>query len=297
MSGDNTNPAPEAEGVREAAIALLIELDGQEIPATPHFAALRVAIEALRSALRAERTAQLPIENASLVGDAITRMKAGEQIGTDDVLAIVAAAEVALSSHQSFELRWRADMRAIKRWQAGEPQRDVAELIGAGRALVARYLDAMAGEITQDVALDLGGLVAKLGQALDKLPGSIETPAGERDLIWPDHADLVVWLLELIELRPACPSMAAVEAMVAELDRQSRDFHASAINPNAVNGGAEPAMIRDDPYARGAAMLAELANALIAASRRVVIAESMARFASGGLASAVPALMAPEGEE
>ncbi len=43
-----------------------------------------------------------------------------------------------------FDLRWKADMRAIKMWQAAGP---------------------------------------------------------DRDLIWPDHADLVVWMLE--QLKPA----------------------------------------------------------------------------------------------
>lgn len=44
--------------------------------------------------------------------------------------------------YRSFDLRWDADMRAIKRWQAAHPG---------------------------------------------------------NDLVWPDHADLVVWLLEKLE--------------------------------------------------------------------------------------------------
>jgi hypothetical protein len=49
------------------------------------------------------------------------------------------AAEDIESYDQSFDLRWKADMRAIKRWQEAHPG---------------------------------------------------------NDLVWPDHADLVVWLLE-----------------------------------------------------------------------------------------------------
>lgn len=60
----------------------------------------------------------------------------------DCIDARVEAAEL----NAVFRLRWKADMRAIKRWQ--------------------------------------------------------EADAG-RELVWPDHADLVVWLLEQLDSRPA----------------------------------------------------------------------------------------------
>ena len=58
----------------------------------------------------------------------------------DCIEARVHAAEL----QATFNLRWDADMRAIKRWQAAGP---------------------------------------------------------DRELTWPDHADLVVWLLERLEAR------------------------------------------------------------------------------------------------
>lgn len=52
------------------------------------------------------------------------------------------AYDTILESEQSFEIRWAADMRAIKRWQEDHPG---------------------------------------------------------NDLVWPDHVDLVIWLLEKLE--------------------------------------------------------------------------------------------------
>lgn len=67
----------------------------------------------------------------------------------------------------TFDLRWEADMRAIKRWQAAEPG---------------------------------------------------------RELTWPDHADLCVWLLERRE-DDLARFTAAMKAMEEELDRrQNRDL-------------------------------------------------------------------------
>lgn len=61
------------------------------------------------------------------------------------------AATLALNEMQaSFDLRWEADMRAIRRWQAAHPG---------------------------------------------------------RDLVWPDHADLVVWLMEQLEAVPPARSV------------------------------------------------------------------------------------------
>ncbi len=57
---------------------------------------------------------------------------------------IVGAIDELIERRASFDLRWDADMRAIKRWQAAHPG---------------------------------------------------------NDLTWPDHADMVVWLLEQIETR------------------------------------------------------------------------------------------------
>jgi hypothetical protein len=52
------------------------------------------------------------------------------------------AADEIEGQEQSFDLRWNADMRAIKRWQAAHPG---------------------------------------------------------KELVWPDHADLVVWLMEQLD--------------------------------------------------------------------------------------------------
>jgi len=62
----------------------------------------------------------------------------GEYVRADRIEALEAEK---LELEQSFDLRWKADMRGIKRWQN----------------------------------------------------------ATGRELVWPDHADLIVWLLERIE--------------------------------------------------------------------------------------------------
>lgn len=41
---------------------------------------------------------------------------------------------------------------------------------------------------------------------------------GKRRLIWPDHADLVVWLLDALEFKPVLPPVGEVETLVNTLD-------------------------------------------------------------------------------
>lgn len=103
--------------------------------------------------------------------------------------------------------------------------------------------------------------------------------AGEgRDLIWPDHADLVVWLLELIELRPACPSIDDVNRMIRELDSRA----------DSISGPVTP--LRE----AAASMIGQLARALVASSQRTVIAEAMTRFAPAGFAAGGYVTRAPD---
>lgn len=78
----------------------------------------------------------------------------------DCIDARVRAAEL----QATFNLRWDADMRAIKRWQA----------------------------------------------------------ATGRELVWPDHADLVVWLLEQLEHNLAGPAVADDPRQSPEHGRLSR---------------------------------------------------------------------------
>lgn len=274
MSGiKNQTEAPEPLSVRDAGRALLARIDVNTAhwnPADRWDDQTLAAIVGLREALAAERTAELPVDRPELVLEGIEIVKASRDgLTPDHVRAIVQAAVVAIEAQQSFALRWDADMRAIRRWQAGEPSEAVKMLIERA----GRLCDATAGHEGSV------GPRADMLAALQDLHGDA-TPAGARDLTWPDHADLVVWLLELIELRPACPSIDAVESLIGELDQESRQFHLSAINPN--EDQRLPA-IRSDPYARAAHMLRDLANALIAASQRLVVAESMGRFAQASI--------------
>lgn len=84
------------------------------------------------------------IEQASVAAcDCLTKTPDWQHHGDHCRYRVLQEASELLTEHeQSFELRWQADMRAIKRWQAAHPG---------------------------------------------------------KDLTWPDHADLVVWLLEQLD--------------------------------------------------------------------------------------------------
>jgi hypothetical protein len=86
--------------------------------------------------------------------------------GCGELLSALAAraAELIREMDETFDFRWQADMRAIKRWQAAYPG---------------------------------------------------------NDLVWPDHADLLVWLMEQIE-----PASAEIDA---RLDGTLRSAPLSAL--------------------------------------------------------------------
>lgn len=232
------------QSVRWTAVQLLADLDGYGVvgegdEGSPLFR----SIERLRLAVERERTAELPIDNAPLVIDGIGLIKAGRSVSAEHIRAIVAAAELAAASHQSFNLRWEADMRAIERWQAADLLApDVRQLLGE--------VEPMMREVDTQTADEIAALLAR-------------TKPGARDLIWPDHVDLVVWLVELLEHRPACPKIAEVEALIGVLGRAGI-WHAGmgAMHGTTLDG------------AKAAEHLRQIANSLIAASRRVIVAES-----------------------
>jgi hypothetical protein len=117
--------------------------------------------EKLRTALL--RTRVLPISLRELVTEAADELETQER---------------------SFDLRWKADMRAIKRWQAGDElpfnTRKILEEIAHGSWTVETIKHA------QELAKE-----------------ALRIADHPKELTWPDHADLVVWLLGELEKREA----------------------------------------------------------------------------------------------
>lgn len=105
------------------------------------------------------RPGELP--DLALAQATIDAMKRGEAIDGDGIRALVATAELGIEGVRSFEIRWEADMRAIKRYREFSPN--------------------------------------------------------QSEIIWPGHADLVVWLLTQLEYQPPIPPLAEVEALLARL--------------------------------------------------------------------------------
>lgn len=93
-----------------------------------------------RAALREAAQAVLDTQGHDPEVHAYTRMMSG--IHPAAVLALLDAVDEGDALQRTFELRWEADRRAIKRWQAAHPG---------------------------------------------------------KELTWPDHADLMVWLLDECE--------------------------------------------------------------------------------------------------
>lgn len=257
MSGNNTNPGPvqyQPSSVREAAIKLLADLDAQRF-AWDKGSAVQLSTAAsigqLRTALQNERSALLDIENPQLAAEGVALIKRGADpalVTPAHIQAIVAAAEAAIANEASGAIRWNATTRAIKRWQADEPSPLIVTLTQAARA------------VYDAVASSDGTLAERLSDMLAAI-ANVETFSIEgskkRDLIWPDHVDLLVWLLELVELQPACPSIH----VVADQLRVMRQLYAGS-----------PAI------QQAADSLEALANALVASSRRTVVAESNAQI-------------------
>lgn len=80
-----------------------------------------------------------------------------------------------------FDVRWRATLRAIKRWQEGD------ELPHCG------HLRPLLNEILGHLEQDNPTLAARLKEQI-----RVTAPGG-RENTWPDHADLVVWMLQHME--------------------------------------------------------------------------------------------------
>lgn len=243
MSGDKKPPSPQEPSVRDAAIALLkaIEREGEAMcEGTDAYAvalaeqndaeqALRIALSVTKprayepwsaeaeawidvayrqpvysranmiAAYMAGRFAQsrtrpAPIDDIDLALEGIDLIKRSappSELRPAHVLAVVNAAEHVLEQHAAFGLRWDADMRAIERWQAGDIlPRDARDLFA---------------EVLEYVRHEYPAIQAKIESIL-----VVSAPAG-RPLMWPDHADLVVWLLELVHRRPDVPALAEVE--------------------------------------------------------------------------------------
>jgi hypothetical protein len=107
------------------------------------------------------------LPDLALAQATIKAMKEGEPIEADGIRAVVEAAEAGIEDVRSFDLRWKADMRAIERWQTEK-----------------RLLT-----------------------------------GNDHSLIWPDHADLVVWLLGQLEREAPFPPIAEVSDLLARLAR------------------------------------------------------------------------------
>lgn len=236
MSGNKNQEGGDGAqiSVRAAAIALVSDLDRSSVLATPAIGISR-STERLRLAIANERSALLDIEHPQLAADGIELMKRGEPVSGDHVRAIVAAAEAAIANEASGRLRWDATMLAIKRWQEGDAlSRDARELLGEVRGFVEHEYPALTAKIDALLA---------------------ESVPGARAMMWPDHADLLVWLIELVEHVPACPSIHEVAETIGQLRHL---YSGSPIIQQAAD------------------RLEGIANALVASSRRVLKAEGEA---------------------
>jgi hypothetical protein len=231
MSLNNTPHSPQGAGpapqerprsVRETAIKLLADLDAWErhepgilgYSAMGLRPALKPSADALRLALQ-----QPEFSRADLLSDApwavegIEIMRAGKEgLLPIHIKAIVNAAEAGLQAHGSFQLRWDADMRAIERWQRGDLFSERT------RALLERALAEL--EKAKEVHAERisGDDYRECSAVAEELEGRLKIgEPGQRNHVWPDHADLVVWLLELLDAQPASPTGAEIKGVVRSL--------------------------------------------------------------------------------
>ncbi len=217
MSGINLDNGGDKGGripsIREAAQALCDSHRATPGPVHPAMIDAWVALEAALS--QPERSRPDVIPDMALAQEAIGIIKAKRPgITAQHVDALVSLAELGLDELASFNMRWEADMRAIKRWRDGGPEPYVAELMTAGQAM--REMIATNG---------LAG-----GKDWDEAVHHARLVRGDRVLIWPDHADLVVWLLELLELPSEFPAIAEVARMTGEL-RTRVDIASGQVTP------------------------------------------------------------------
>lgn len=207
--------------IREAAQALCDSVSTLGYDPVSH---IHRTLVACQSALAMpERSRPDVIPDMGLAQEAIAIIRAKRPgITAGHVDALVALAELGIAELASFDLRWEADMRALRRWQSAEPERHVAALIKTGQAL----RDLAGGKAPPPEVRDP---IADFDLALAELQSAIHGP-GDRSLLWPDHADLVVWLLELLELPSSFPAIADVDRMTIEL-RTRVDIASGQVTP------------------------------------------------------------------
>lgn len=220
MVHDNTNDAPDLRADALWLASQVRALAGRSTLDDGVFADRLRRIDAALAEPERSRPGDLP--EAALAAQTIEAMRAGRPIEPEGIKALVTVAETALDARRSFGLRWEADMRAIKRWQAGDELPHCGEL----RPLLNEILQALRDEETPDHA----GPDAPPTLA-DRLERQLaETAPGGRNLIWPDHADLVVWLIGLVEREPDTPSLGEVGSLQ---DRLAAAILKSGGNPLA----------------------------------------------------------------
>lgn len=239
-------------------------------------AAVYRGAEQLSAAIREERTAVIAIDRPELAAEAVRLIKAGEEIRPEHIRAVVDAAEVALGNAPIAQLQWDANMRAIERWQAGDA------LPAEGRVMLEkaakRFREYEDHHRTKSWASDTskGGIRPSEREAHERtmkaesnaaMAAEIEAllakaAPGGRPLLWPDHADLLVWILEqneaLMRVAPEGISLDEVAKLIGDLEQEA----AADLRPPSA------------PHARAARMLQALAEALIAFEVRAFQAAS-----------------------
>lgn len=257
MSGFNTNSDPETPSVRDAATDLLDRLSRHEEgwnPADRWDEPTAKAIAALRGAIAAAGREPDPIADMNWAMEGLALMKAQQPVLPAHVRAIAEAAGRSIELIQGFEMRKRADLHAIRRWVSGEEEREVAEALSAARLLVFAMMDEVSAPAVHE-AWD------RLRLALRTLGDAISVPPGKREGVWPERADLVVWLMRLVERRPDF-AVEEVEAAAGALTAQA----------DLIAEGAPDADQLADEMRTGARVIRRLADALIASERQAVVA-------------------------
>lgn len=213
--------------------------------------------------LAPSRPSELP--DLALAQEGIERMREGRpDVTTAHIKAIVETAQIGLDQLAQFDVRWAADMRAINRWKAGDAldARTRAVLIEAADELI------MAADHHDRIANGNGaryrGFATVIRQHLE------DSRPGARPLIWPDHSDLVVWLMTLIESPPGVPNITAIMAQQEALASAAR------------GGVIMPASVA--LHARAKVTIDQLIGFLRRAEMRVLAAEEGLRAAMAQLA-------------
>ena len=270
MSGFKNPHTPGGPSVRAAAsayLAFINRIDPRvDDPFGPEFDALEAAL-AEPEVSRADL-----LERGQWAQEGIELMKAAKPVLPIHIRAIVEAAEAGLQAAGSFGLRWRADMRAIERWRKGDAlATDTRSLLTEAAAQFRSYEkhhrdEAFRLNMGTDAHKDREAKAernARIAQAIEE--HLAEAQPGARELILPDHADLVVWLLGLFDRSVEGISLDAVDQLATRLARAGM-WHASqgSAHGDSIVGGEVAGVIR------------ELAGLLIAADRRAFLAEQRA---------------------